>query len=90
MSAKIGHFDICKAMALEGLDIRLAPLDNVTNLRKVKAGTQVTIGIAGDVVAAIGIEHKFVGGLLLADREQYFTTKKRLEEEVARHGASEK
>jgi hypothetical protein len=79
MKRKIGHFDICKAMAMEGLDIRIAPLENVINLRKVKAGTQVTIGVEGDVVAAIGIENKFVGGLLLMDREQYFSTKKRLE-----------
>lgn len=80
MAKTIGHFDICKAMALEGLDIRIAPMDNVLNLRKVKAGTQVTIGVEGDLVAAIGVENKFVGGLLLMDREQYFSVKKRLED----------
>lgn len=81
--SKVGHFDICKAMTEENLDIRISPLDNVINLRKVKAGTQVTIGVDGDVVAAIGIEDKFVGGLLLIDREQYFATKQRLESSLS-------
>jgi len=77
--SKVGHFDICKVMAAENLDIQIAPLENVTNLRKVKAGTQVTIGVGGDVVAAIGLENKYVGGLLLCNREQYFAIKERLE-----------
>lgn len=33
---KIGNFDICKAMAVEGKDIRVSPLSNITNLQKVK------------------------------------------------------
>ncbi len=74
----IEHFDICKAMAAEGLDIKLSLLDNVTNLRKRKYGTDVTIGIAGDLVAAIGLENKYVGGLLLCNREQYFATEAKL------------
>lgn len=77
--SKIGHFDICKAMALGNMNIVMAPLDNVTDIRKVKAGTNVTIGIAGDYVAAIGLQNKYVGGLLLCDREQYFSTKAQLE-----------
>lgn len=77
--SKIGHFDICKQMAIENLDIQMAPLDNVTDLRKVKAGTNVTIGVGGDMVAAIGLEHKYVGGLLLINREQYFAMKAKLE-----------
>ena len=79
--SKIGHFDICKAMAISGQDIRMSGLENVINLRKVKAGTQVTIGVYGDLVEAIGIENKFVGGLLLIDRQQYFAMKKALEKE---------
>ncbi len=75
-----GHFDICKAMALANKDIRIAPLENVTNLRKVKAGTQVTIGIAGDLVAAIGLHNKYVGGLLLINRDEYFAMKRELED----------
>ena len=78
MSREVGHFDICKAMAVEGQDIRVAPLENVVRLRKVKAGTQVTIGVEGDLVADIW-KGKFVGGLLLIDREQYFAMKRELE-----------
>lgn len=75
----IGHFDICKEMAIRNMDIRVSPLENVTNLRKVKTGTQVTIGVDGDVVAAIGLENKFIGGLMLIDRKQYFEIKAVLE-----------
>lgn len=78
---KVGHFDICKVMCERDMDIKVAPLDNVTNLRKVKGGTQVTIGVAGDEVAAIGLENRYVGGLLLINREQYFSIKKELESE---------
>ena len=42
-------------------------------------GTAVTIGTPGNVVAAIGLENRYVGGLLLIDREQYFAMKERLE-----------
>ncbi len=68
-------------MGERNLDIRLAPLDNITNLRKVKAGTQVTIGVEGDVVASIGLDHKFVGGLILADKEQFNQLKAEMEAE---------
>jgi len=60
-------------------DIRLAPLSNITNLRKTKAGTLITIGVEGDVVAAIGLDGRFVGGLILADKVQFDETKRELE-----------
>ena len=82
----IGHFDICKAMALAELDIQLAPLSQVTDLRKVKAGTNVTIGVAGDMVAAIALENKYIGGLLLINREQYYAMKTQLESEAKERG----
>ncbi len=78
---KVWHFDICKEMAIRNMEIEIAPLDNVTNLRKVKAGTQVTIGVAGDKVAAIGLENRYIGGLMLINREQYFAIKHELETE---------
>lgn len=77
---KIGHFAICQAIAEAHGDIRFSDInENLVSVRKVKAGTQVTIGVAGDLVAALGITNKFVGGLLLIDRQEYFATKKRLE-----------
>jgi hypothetical protein len=69
----VSHFDICKEMCRRNLDIRLSTLDNVTNLsysNRTK-GTTVSIGVDGNIVAALGIEQKFVGGLLLCDKVQY-------------------
>ena len=68
---KVNNFDVLKIMGERNMDVRLAPLGNITNLKKVKAGTQVTIGVEGDVVAALGLEDKFVGGLILADKAQF-------------------
>jgi hypothetical protein len=75
---KIGHFDICKVMARRGMDIRMSLLDNVKLLRKVKAGTDITIGFEGNVIAEIA-EGKTVGGLLLCNADQYFAVKAELE-----------
>lgn len=77
---KIGHFDICKEMAHRGLDIRLSTLDNITNMALVhkKRDTNITIGVSGDVLNPI-FRGKFIGGLLLCDKEQYFAIKKELE-----------
>jgi hypothetical protein len=74
-----GHFDICREMAKRGMDIRMSLLENVTNLSYSKRtkGTTVSIGIDGNLVGAI-FNNKFVGGLLLCDREQYFAIKKEL------------
>lgn len=80
---KVGLFDVLKAMSERNLDVRLSPLDNVTHLRKVGAGTNVTIAFAGDVVGPIA-EGKLVGGLLLADLSQFEDVRKELEAESAR------
>lgn len=77
--SKVGTFDVLKVMCERNMDIRLSTLENVTNLRKVKRGTQITIGFYGDVVAAIA-NGKFVGGLLLADNEQFRAVQEELEE----------
>jgi hypothetical protein len=82
-SVRVGHFDICKAMALAGQDIRMSTLENVVQLTSTHKGkdTRVTIGVAGDLVGAIGIENRFVGGLLLCDRTQYFAMRDKLQKE---------
>jgi hypothetical protein len=73
MAKEVGHFAICAEMAKRGLDIRMSLLENVTNVRynKRAKGTDVTIGVDGNLVAAIGLDHQFIGGLLLCDRKQY-------------------
>ncbi len=67
----VNNFDVLKEMGARDMKVALSPLDNIVNLKKVKHGTQVTIGVAGDLVAALGIEHKFVGGLILADKQEF-------------------
>ena len=84
---KANNFDVLRVMGERNLDIRLASLDNITNLKKVRAGTQITIGVEGDVVAAIALDRKFVGGLILADKDQFAQVKAELEaEERERNG----
>lgn len=75
---KPNTFDILKIMSEENKDIRFSHLNNVTKLHKDKHGTLITIGVAGDLVAAIGIHGRFVGGLILADKDQYREIEKRL------------
>jgi hypothetical protein len=79
---KPGHFEICREMAKRNMDIRMSLLENVTNISYSKRtqGTTVSIGIDGNLVGAIALEHKFIGGLLLCDKEQYFAIAKELEE----------
>ena len=74
---KISSFDVLKVMSERDMDIRLAPLENIAELKKVKAGTEVTIGVEGDLVGAI-FNGKFVGGLILADRDQFQRVKQEL------------
>jgi hypothetical protein len=78
MSRQVSSFDVLKLMCERNMKIQLAPLENVTYLRKVKAGTQVTIGVGGDVIGSI-YAGKFVGGLILADKEQFREIEKELE-----------
>jgi hypothetical protein len=68
---EITFWDVLKEMSdSDNQALRLAPIDQVTYLQKVKAGTKVTIGVAGDVVGAIA-EGKFIGGFLMVDRKEY-------------------
>jgi hypothetical protein len=86
MSEKVGHFDICREMARRNMDIRMSLLENVTDLTystKTK-GTRVTIGIHGNLVAEIGLERKFIGGLLLCDKKQYLALAEELNRETPR------
>ena len=75
----INNFDVLKVMDERNLDVRLAPLDNIINLKKVRAGTQITIGVEGDVVSALGLEGKFVGGFILADKSQFDAIKSEIQ-----------
>ena len=72
-------FEVLRLMSERNLDIRLAPISqNLVRAQKVKAGTQITIGFAGDVVGAI-FAGRFVGGLILADAKQFHAIEAELE-----------
>lgn len=75
----VNNFDVLKEMGVRDMKVAVSPLHNIVNLKKVKQGTQVTIGVAGDLVAALGIEHKFVGGLILADKDEFDTIKSEMQ-----------
>jgi hypothetical protein len=77
-SKKVGNFDVLKVMCERNMDVRLSTLDNVREARKINGGTQIKIRIVGDVVTGIALG-KFVGGLLIADREQFNAVKSELE-----------
>ena len=77
---KAGHFDICKAITQANGKIYIAPLDNITNMRKNRHGTVVSIGVGLDCINDV-MAGRYVGGLLLIDKDEYFATKARLEEE---------
>lgn len=77
----VNNFDVLKRMGELNRKIQLAPLGNIVNVRKVKAGTQVTIGVGGDVVGSIAAGD-FVGGLILADKSEFEATRDELAKAV--------
>jgi hypothetical protein len=81
MSKSVGWLDVMKRMVdTNDAKIELSPLDNVTHLKKVKAGTQVTIGVSGDRVGSI-YSGQYVGGLILVDRQRFNEVKAEMEKE---------
>ena len=72
--AEPNNFDVMKAMAQQSKDIRIAPIGNIISARKVKAGTQITIGFGADVVGGLATG-QYVGGLILCDKDQFDETK---------------
>jgi hypothetical protein len=75
---KANSFDVMKAMCAANGKIQVAPLGNILNMRKTKAGTQLTIGVAGDVIAGI-LLGEYLGGLILCDKAEYEETARAIE-----------
>lgn len=67
-------FDVFKEMCDNDLDIRSAPLSNITSIQENSKGALVTIGVdkptARKLITA-DKEYPFVGGLILADKETF-------------------
>ena len=66
------YFDVMKEMSARNLEIYFGP--DILRAQKVKAGTQITVGIGGDLIAAI-VDGRIVGGLFLWNRKQFDETK---------------
>ncbi len=76
--AKVNNFDVLKKMGELNGKIQMAPLGNIIHVKKVRAGTEITIGVAGDLVTAV-FAGDFVGGLVLADKKEFDKLKAEME-----------
>jgi hypothetical protein len=78
---EVNSFDVfSRLVELDDKALVMAPLYNIVNLKKVKAGTNVTIGVAGDKVASI-YNGCYVGGLILCEVERFRELKAAMEQE---------
>ncbi len=74
-------FDVFNAMTkADDKRLQLAPLGNILRVRRVRAGTQITIGFGDDVIAQIA-EGRLCGGLILCDKTAYDEWKRKLDGE---------
>ena len=79
---KISSFDVLKRMCEDNLDIRLATSENLRHMNAVHKGrdTDITIGVAGNVIGAI-MNNELHLCLLIWNKEQYRATKAKIEKE---------
>jgi hypothetical protein len=74
----VNNFDVLKQMSVDNLDIRLATSENILNMKKVKAGTQLTFGVSGDVLNALYCNDLHCC-LLIWDKKQFNDVNEKLE-----------
>lgn len=75
---RVNNFDVLKKMCADNKNIMMSP--DLLRADKVKAGTQVTFGIGGDVAGAIA-SGDLVGCVILWNKAQFNAVKKELEEQ---------
>ncbi len=79
MTRKVSAFEVFARMAdTDDKALQLAPLANILNIKDVKAGTQVTIGVGGHILGRI-IRQDFCGGLLLCEKKRFDELKAEME-----------
>lgn len=76
----VNGFDVLKKMSADNKKIMLATADNILRMSKVKAGTQITIGVSGDVLNQI-YRGEMNCSFILFDSQQFKETKAELEAE---------
>lgn len=79
---KVNNFDVLKEMGNRDGNISMAPLSNIIRVRKVKAGTQITIGVAGNDVVGRIARGELYGGFIMADKAEFDQVKKEMEEQL--------
>lgn len=78
-NSSVGSFEVITRMINSDGQAYLSPLDNIISMRKVKAGVQITIGVGDPVTIEKIASGGFVGGLLLADKEEFRRMKTEME-----------
>ena len=76
MPEEINSFDVFKQMAAENKDVRLASLDNLVRFDKTGDTCTITIGVDEKTLMDFTQNKQFVGGLLLADANQFTETRR--------------
>jgi len=77
--SEVGAFEVFARMAeLDDKALKLAPLANILSVKTVKARTQVTIGVGGNILAGI-LNEEFCGGLLLCEKKRFDELKAEME-----------
>lgn len=78
---EVNNWDVLKAMSARNMDIGLAPLSNVEGVtyNQRKGGSLVRIGFPGNILGKIA-RGGYLGGLILADADQYEQVRKELED----------
>ena len=85
MSTKtIGALDVFARMVeRDDKAFKVAPMSEIIGARKVRAGTQVTIGVGDDICLQIA-EGSLVGGFIFCDRKRFEEVKAELVAEASR------
>jgi hypothetical protein len=80
----VNNFDVMKRMTQEGnTGIMVVPLGNVIRMKKVKAGSEITLGAPERVMVGL-LRGDYVVVLLLAEKEEFRRIKEELEGEDAK------
>lgn len=75
---KVNNFDILREMSARNGKIMLLPLDNIKGMQKTKRGTEITIGGPDEILMGL-MAQQYIGGMLLADKDEYAAVKATLE-----------
>ena len=82
MVKKVSMIDVLKRMADEDDEaLMLFPLSNLVRAKKVRAGTDVTIGVGPEVSIFNIMNGKYIGSLFLIDKEKALEWQKKMEGE---------